>query len=262
MAAESTKPFYTFKDLISQLNVTLPASVKEFENLDKEEDLLRNPIFNGLLMHFPSVMLIFNFSKLAYEYFSPNVEKVLGYPVTQLLGISGTEFALNVIDPEHLSILIGLQNDVIMKYYYEYSAMKRAKDTRASYTCKLKKSDGTYIWTLMQTMVLEVSSDGFPLRTIIFVTDISDLKMDSKLDFVFSVKSKSGIGYDTVYSSHHDSTNVLILSRREIEVLNFIGKGFKNNDIADKLNISVNTVKTHRKNILKKTGKNIMELIK
>ncbi len=42
------------------------------------------------------------------------------------------------------------------------------------------------------------------------------------------------------------------LSNREIEVLKLIAQGFINKEIADKLNISLNTVLSHRKNITSK----------
>lgn len=44
------------------------------------------------------------------------------------------------------------------------------------------------------------------------------------------------------------------LSSREIDVLQLIVKGITNKEIADKLNISLNTVLTHRKNITAKLG--------
>lgn len=44
------------------------------------------------------------------------------------------------------------------------------------------------------------------------------------------------------------------LSLREIEVLTLISKGMINKEIADKLNISLTTVITHRKNITEKLG--------
>ncbi len=50
------------------------------------------------------------------------------------------------------------------------------------------------------------------------------------------------------------STDVHDLSAREIEVLVLITKGFINKEIADKLNISLTTVITHRKNIVEKLG--------
>ena len=44
------------------------------------------------------------------------------------------------------------------------------------------------------------------------------------------------------------------LSKREIEILILVAQGLMNKEIADQLNISLNTVITHRKNIIRKTG--------
>lgn len=44
------------------------------------------------------------------------------------------------------------------------------------------------------------------------------------------------------------------LSKREIEILIHVSKGLMNREIAEKLNISLNTVISHRKNITQKTG--------
>jgi DNA-binding NarL/FixJ family response regulator len=52
------------------------------------------------------------------------------------------------------------------------------------------------------------------------------------------------------------------LSTREIEVLGLIMQGFTNNEIAEKLFVCYETVKSHRKHILEKTGaKNTASLI-
>jgi DNA-binding CsgD family transcriptional regulator len=45
-----------------------------------------------------------------------------------------------------------------------------------------------------------------------------------------------------------------ILSLRELDVLRFLSNGLSNKEIANKLNISIHTVISHRKNITRKTG--------
>ena len=52
-------------------------------------------------------------------------------------------------------------------------------------------------------------------------------------------------------SSQNESVD---LSNREEDVLVCVAKGMSNKDISEALNISVHTVITHRKNIVKKTG--------
>jgi DNA-binding NarL/FixJ family response regulator len=44
------------------------------------------------------------------------------------------------------------------------------------------------------------------------------------------------------------------LSKREIDVLVAVAKGMMNKEIADRMNISIHTVISHRKNITRKTG--------
>jgi len=54
----------------------------------------------------------------------------------------------------------------------------------------------------------------------------------------------------------------LILTKRELEILELIGEGYSNDEIADKLFISKRTVDTHKNNLISKTGsKNIVSLL-
>lgn len=59
-----------------------------------------------------------------------------------------------------------------------------------------------------------------------------------------------------ILNQHDDNleSDENILSDREIEVLKLVVSGHQNKEIADLLNISINTVITHRKNISQKTG--------
>jgi DNA-binding NarL/FixJ family response regulator len=52
----------------------------------------------------------------------------------------------------------------------------------------------------------------------------------------------------------HKDSQPKLLSDREIEVMSLIVKGCINKEIADKLNIGMTTVITHRKNIMEKLG--------
>ena len=52
------------------------------------------------------------------------------------------------------------------------------------------------------------------------------------------------------------------LTDRELEVLGLIGKGFSNEEIAEKVFISKRTVDTHKNNLISKTGsKNVVSLL-
>jgi len=55
----------------------------------------------------------------------------------------------------------------------------------------------------------------------------------------------------------------IVVTRREKEVLEHIAAGMTNNEIAQKMFISITTVETHRKNLLEKfSARNTAELVK
>ena len=58
----------------------------------------------------------------------------------------------------------------------------------------------------------------------------------------------------TTDHQHQQNDSERLLTNRETEILKLIVQGLLNKEIADQLNISHNTVLTHRKNIISKTG--------
>lgn len=87
--------------------------------------------------------------------------------------------------------------------------------------------------------------DPLWLKSFNAVIDINDdkPKIESKLAEVLAHGS-----------GHSESTELYELSDRERDVLIELSKGKTNKEVAEKLHISVHTVITHRKNIVRKTG--------
>lgn len=53
------------------------------------------------------------------------------------------------------------------------------------------------------------------------------------------------------------------LTKRETEVVRLVSQGHKNREVAEKLEISVKTVETHRSNVMNKLAlRNVVELIR
>ena len=88
-------------------------------------------------------------------------------------------------------------------------------------------------------------------KTIVFTDkSTSDFQLSTQMSLSEIVDSLKKILKDRIVSDETQTE----LSRREIEVLKLIAKGHLNKEIADKLNISINTVLSHRKNITGKLG--------
>jgi len=77
------------------------------------------------------------------------------------------------------------------------------------------------------------------------------------------MKGKTYLSEEASNTLRKDNGAAIILTRREMEVLELIADGMTNAEIAQKLFISVTTVDTHRKNLLAKfETKNTAALIK
>lgn len=108
--------------------------------------------------------------------------------------------------------------------------------------------------------VLTAGADGYLLK---------DSSRQELIDAITEVQAGESYFVDDVKDSLKDSyripfeKKVIRLTPREKDVLKLICEELTTQEIADKLFISVNTVETHRKNLISKTGvKNGIGLVK
>lgn len=110
---------------------------------------------------------------------------------------------------------------------------------------------GNYFNLLFQGYMFYSEIPHKTVYTILLLTDLSEFKLSKHGHHYY-------VGDDTNFFRFPD-TGLLktghIFSDREFEILQLIVAGLNSEQIAGKLLISVNTVNTHRRNMLKKTNK-------
>lgn len=126
----------------------------------------------------------------------------------------------------------------------------------------------------IKIIALSMSSVGEVVEEMINDADISGylLKQTGKDELVAAIKKvyTGGIHFQQKIldelekqSNKRKDINDAHLTIREKEIIILLEKDLSNKQIADALNISVRTVETHRKNILKKTDtNNLLSLLK
>ncbi len=220
------------------------------------------PQFQTLEEHSPNVICVLNHTTMQYEYFSENIKGMLGYGAERYKQPDGFEFALSTFNPAHAQIFSNQIVPKILECYNEYTS-EMVKKLRFSFTFQCKKNTGEYIWCLQQISVLETNDQGFPNFTLVFMSDVTNIKKDLQLDFMISEKKADGSLLPILATTFIDHQKITFLSRRELEILSLIGKGLSTPQIAEQLFISTDTVYNHRKNMLEKTNtKNTAELLK
>lgn len=80
--------------------------------------------------------------------------------------------------------------------------------------------------------------------------------------YVSAAVDSSGVSEDFELAEEDEFSTVVKLTSREKEILKLLVQGFSSSEIGDELSISPETVKTHRKNMLKKLSFNkVSELV-
>lgn len=156
---------------------------------------------------------------------------------------------------EKISELKNLNNDFIakkgeldrIKHEYE-SVRQQVIENKSALSILAKNMEHAHHETENQILL--------ELRKILLPV-LRRLRNDKRLGF-FANEFDSIINYlDDKTSKHVERTRILYsLTPAELQIASQIGHGMKSEEIAAYLNVSVNTVKTHRKNIRKKLGLN------
>ncbi|MCU0431449.1 MAG: LuxR C-terminal-related transcriptional regulator [Cytophagaceae bacterium] len=237
------------------------SEIENVEALQKYSSFSVLPTFDAFMETMPCAPAIINYQKPGFEFMGNNIEKILGYSASEFLSPNGSSLFISCIIPEHRDFFLTIVTPTIIRLCQLHK--KNFKKLKVISCVQLQKKNGERIWGLFHNQVLEVSTGGAPLILSSFLTDISLVK-ESNFASEYSFLEKDA--NERLMLSHtvfHAQRGMHTLTEKETQVLEGIYRGFTSQEIAARLNISLNTVKTHRSHIFKKTdSKNVVELIK
>ncbi|NOZ46425.1 MAG: hypothetical protein GXO79_06545 [Chlorobi bacterium] len=195
---------------------------------------------------------IFNFATLQMEYVHPTIKNVLGIDPEKF----NIEKFLSIHHPDDLKVF-NEKEALASQFLFNYISPKDIPYYKVVYVNRVKHSQGHYIKLLHQAKALQVTENGKIQHVLGVHTDISYLKtpVDHKVSFIGEGKP-SYYSIDPINPIFNRLKNTNIYTSQELNIIHLISEGKSNLEIAEKLFISVNTVKTHRKNILQKSNAN------
>jgi DNA-binding CsgD family transcriptional regulator len=136
-----------------------------------------------------------------------------------------------------------------------------------SYNFRFKVADGSYKMFNHQSLILTMDENNNFIKSLNIHTNIHHLtkKNNYKCSLLGLGGEPSYINIDVFHeqdSINPEQESENTFTKREIEVIRLISDGLSTKEIGEKLFISTDTVETHRKKILRKSGcKNAAELV-
>lgn len=193
------------------------------------------------------VLYVWDVRQEQYLYFSKNVRTCLNHSAQDLLS-RGHEIVFDILHPEDAISFTDIIHNMIA--FMRKLPIGTHQDYRMSYLLRVQAVNH-YLRLLVEEAVLEVDILGNPLFTTGKISDVSYLNLNKGASLYVSKISQKAPA-NTSLCLYEAQSN--LISQREHEVLNLLARGKTTNEIAEQLYISPNTVKNHRKNMLKKTG--------
>lgn len=209
---------------------------------------------------------IVNFHNMNLDYVHPGTEEVLGISPEKFT----IEKLLNQFSPQEYD-MVEKKESVIADFRYNFLDPQEMPYYKVLHFLHIKDTDNNLHTILHQSTPLSVSEDGRLKHVIGVHTDISQLSLakNNKLSFVhlnggesyWNIDPEDGT-FDPEKSNPNKEIITRVLTDKEIQITQLLSKGYTAKEISKKLYISFNTVRTHRKNILKKTNcANTAELV-
>lgn len=189
-----------------------------------------------LKISFDTAYFIMDASDLNIVWASKKAIEILNFPPIVPGDYTFSEYIVENTHPDDIS-KIGTYLDLA----------KQEKDFTFSEILNLKHSDGSWRDIYMNIVVGTKYPNHFPEQLFGCIVDLTD-----QLNNRHNNNNNNNTADSTSSQSNDELELISTLTKREVEILKLIVKGFTNKKIGFELNISYYTADTHRKNIINK----------
>ena len=225
----------------------LPTSSIEFDEFDYSILEKRRNDWIKLSEVTHSIVLVFDCYTNKFVFVSDNIPKLYGLDSRRLF-IHGHQPVIEVIHPDDIDygLLVRKKIYSILRSF----SNEEKRNYKAIHEMRIRNMRGEYIRIIEQEQVLELDKSG-NIWLMLSVIDV-DASHESEIikSHLYNFKTGEQIFIDLSDTLDEPLTN------RELEVLRFMKKGLLSKEIAEALKVSINTVNSHRQNILQKLKAN------
>ncbi|AEA45227.1 LuxR C-terminal-related transcriptional regulator [Fluviicola taffensis] len=207
-------------------------------------EILKNSIFKVGESYF----FTFDVKNGAFTSVSKEIKSILGYDPENI----SAAFFLNQIHPEDQPYF--LKFEAKSSDFYKNLPLDKIDQYKIQYDFRIADSQGNWKRILHQMLILEFDDNKNFVTSLGIHTEISHLKQQGIpiLSFIGLNGNPSFYNYDQL--EDHSSLEKPDFTKRELEILRLIIASKTSAIISEELFVSIHTVNSHRKNILKKSN--------
>ncbi|MBN7809793.1 PAS domain-containing protein [Algoriphagus sp. H41] len=205
------------------------------------------------------VLACFDYRNLNLAFFTGNVEELTGYPEAMFRN-QGMETSMAMIHPDDRPELFRFQQ-IVFEVFHNLSLPER-HTFEFSYTTRwVHRSTKEIIWMTSKVRPYVIDEAGNFIMDLHIIVQLSAPPKSKGYDWNYTFTSDGGAKIFVSKNSPVD--RAVKLTSKERQIVEYMLEGKESKEIGEILAISINTVATHRKNILRKLGaRNVVEMVK
>jgi DNA-binding CsgD family transcriptional regulator len=213
-------------------------------NKDISDYLELNSLDFHLLDELEIGVYIFDYFQNNYFYINNHLSRLTGISKGEMTNV-GLSILSRFIHDDDLSGVLEISRrtaEMLLKF-------DEAERTSCCFKMyyRIRKSDGTYSWVLQMNKYINSQNSDSPID-MGYIICLPDDQTTPRLAGFLNTATRS---YE-ISIQKSGTRQLSVLTRREHEVLRWVAKGVKSAGIAPLLGITVDTVKMHRRSILRK----------
>ena len=227
---------------------------REYVILDRkyQTSLADHPLVSGLWTVGRYFVVVGNMERMTLDLITGDCARITGFTCKEIEQLQG-KFMMGFGVPQHMGFNMSVVK-LAMEYLHHRDPVER-DFIYVVYFYKALKKDGQVITIQHQSIPIVFDELKVPFIFTNIFTDISYLGITNTPQAILVNRYT-----DEVFNINPTLLELVkceeLFSRREKEVVQLLINGYNSRQIGEKLFISMETVRTHRKNILKKAGLN------
>lgn len=202
-----------------------------------------------------SAYYVFNMHTFQFEYIDDSIEEISGIPADEYISKPLPETLGEIIEIAHLDII----NNYVARSMDSSIQKEPLNGITVNLLYNILTRDNKNKRILTKFFISEFK-DGVPYLTKGKITDISHIQREG-LPHCFLVKDQQIIYEIKPQPEDLLKVSSIPISRTEVNILRATAAGMAPKEIAAKLNVSISTLYTHRKNIRNKMKMDINAVI-
>ena len=190
---------------------------------------------------------IFDYNKNNFYYLSKNTDFFLDENL-DIATQNGYDYFIRNTHPDDILYLLSIHK-AVWEFFQKLPKNQCVTDYKVAYIIRLLNAKGHYVKVKQQVKLIATDKSGNLWLSVGMLEEVANELVF--LPYISNIRTGERMEFSEI-AGNKEKLKAPVISNREKEFLNYLKENLSQNEMANRMYISVHTLKNHRKNLYKK----------